>query len=382
MEAYRPIAAIAGSARLEIVGNEENEKAARQACYEIGQELAKAGWRIAVYGDDKTYIEADVVAGFADAGVAESHSIICYYPQRASVHFQEMEKYKDKEYFDEKVDPSSDWEVSFYRSLSKADGILLLGGGASTLIAGQIALSRDLPIISIARFGGAALKIWQQHLSSKPAFVDDNDVQVMGRWNVNSARECIKSLSDQYKRGQEKSSAEAKELQELKEKAIKWDAHVENEREDKARTLLAGGFLIIFIIFLIVGLITTPPSWLYSLVTILGLCVAGGMGATMRMVAPGAPVSRKWVAPVLGVTVGLVFSLLYLIPQLIQNSGFLIPSETGITPATRVQYISSLIVAFSAGLGFDFAVEQLLKRSRQSGEEITAGVTGHVNPKT
>lgn len=72
---------------------------------------------------------------------------------------------------------------------------------------------------------------------------------------------------------------------------------------------------------------------------------------------------------------GFVFSLLYLIPQLIQGSGFLIPEETGISRATRVQYISSLIVAFLAGLGFDFAVEQLLNKAKQSGGQIIQGAT-------
>ena len=56
------------------------------------------------------------------------------------MHFNEMD-IPDREYFNEKVDASSDWEVSFYRSLSKVDGLLVLGGGPSTLIAGQIALS-------------------------------------------------------------------------------------------------------------------------------------------------------------------------------------------------------------------------------------------------
>jgi hypothetical protein len=38
--------------------------------------------------------------------------------------------------------------------------------------------------------------------------------------------------------------------------------------------------------------------------------------------------------------------------------------------AIRIQYISVLLVAVLAGLGFDYAFEQLLKRSRERGEEI------------
>lgn len=244
----------------------------------------------------------------------------------------------DREYFNEKVDASSDWEVSFYRSLSKVDGLLVLGGGPSTLIAGQIALSLDLPIVAIAFFGGTALKIWQQHLSAKPAFIDNSDVQVMARWNNNSADQCIQSLANQYIRRQSKAATEEKELQAIKEKSLRWDEHLLQKGEDKARTVLAATALGIFVIFLILGLITNPRPWLYSLVTILGLCVAGRMGATVRMLTPTAGVTRKWVAPVLGTTVGLVFSLLYALPQVIQNAGFLIPTNDPITPATRVQY--------------------------------------------
>lgn len=379
MESYTPIVAIAGSARRKIVGDENREALARAACAEIGQELAKAGWRIAVYGSDADYIEADVVRGFVASGASGKHSIVSYHPQGASVHFQEMNQ-TDKEYFYVNIDPSSDWEVSFYRSLAKVDGLLLLGGGPSTLIAGQIALSRDLPIIAVAHFGGSALKMWQQHLSSKPAYIEDNDVRVMGRWDANSARELVGSLVGQYNRRQARESAEQKALEGLKQKAQSWDTHLTNEKENKTRLFMAIGFLLVFVVFLIIGLVASPGARTYSLLTIVGLCVAGGMGATVRMLAPEAPVQRKSVAPVLGIAVGLVFSILYLIPQLIQNSGFLIPSEIGITTATRVQYLSALLVAFLAGLGFDFAIEQLLRRARESNEQIiSTAATGATN---
>jgi hypothetical protein len=45
MESYAPIVALAGSARLQIMMTEERETAARNACFKLGQELAKAGWR-------------------------------------------------------------------------------------------------------------------------------------------------------------------------------------------------------------------------------------------------------------------------------------------------------------------------------------------------
>ncbi len=371
MEPDLPIIAIVGSVRPEILTRSEREKDARAACNELGRELAKEGWRIAVYSANTDFIEQDVVTGYVTAGAAGKESIVCHHPTGADIHFPEMDEHKDKEYFDEKVAPSDDWEASFYRSLAEVNGILLLGGGPSTLIAGYMALSHSLPIIAIANFDGAARKIWQQHLPSKPAFIEEEDIQIMAKkWDANSAKDLVASLRRQHDKWREKLSTEIKERHSIEDKARKWDEHIKEDAEERAKTWLAIGFLVIFIVFLIVGLVTTPPGWLYSLLTTLGLCFAGGMGATIRMLTPGAPASRKWVAPVLGVVVGLVFSLLYLVPQLYQNSGFLIPSGPDISDAKRAQYISSLIVAFLAGLGFDFALDQLLKQAKQTEQQI------------
>jgi len=42
------------------------------------------------------------------------------------------------------------------------DAVLLLAGARSTLIAGQIAVARGLPVLPVDSFGGAARKIWQE----------------------------------------------------------------------------------------------------------------------------------------------------------------------------------------------------------------------------
>jgi hypothetical protein len=369
MEAHQPIVAIVGSARSEIVGNQE--PAAHSACQELGRELAKAGWHIAVYASDPDFIEADVVSGYLAAGTAGEGSIVCSHPQGAAVKFAEAELPEHHKCFRGRLSGSPDWEVSFYHSLAEVDGILLLGGGTSTLIAGHVALSRGLPIIAIAPFGGEARKIWQ-HLASHPALVQEADVQAMAAWTSRTAQACVESLVAQYGRLTAKKAAEERALQEMQAKASKWDEHAKEERDRSTSVRVAGGFLVLFIALLIAGLVATSPGWAYTLIAVFGLCAAGGMGATIRMLSPSAPSSRQWEAPLLGVAVGLVFSLLYLIPQLIGDSGFLIP-QTAISGAARVQYISALIVAFLAGFGFDVAVEQLLSRARERGREIAQG---------
>ncbi|HXF39705.1 MAG TPA: hypothetical protein VN687_08330 [Blastocatellia bacterium] len=348
---------------------QQKEIEAQSAAGQLGQELAKAGWRIAVYSSDPLGIDPYVVTGFVGAGVLRERSIVCYYPQEKAVEFPEMHDHR--ELFDLRVDASADWEGPFYRSISRVDGIVLIGGGAATLIAGHVALTRDLPIIALAHFEGSARQIWRQHLSAKPAFVQDDDLQIMGTWDPNdSPSECVKSLNRQLERSRAKQQAKENEYLAMQVKAKLWDKHVDRQRGEKVKALLAGTFFTLFVLCFLIGLRITEQSFLYSAVTILGLCFAGGSGATCRMLIPGAPISRTGHAPILGTIAGLVFTLLYLGP--LQASSFIIPAtDTSISSTTKSQYATSLVVAFLAGLGFDFAFQQLLRRSKDTGEEIT-----------
>ena len=61
---------------------------------------------------------------------------------------------------------------------------------------------------------------------------------------------------------------------------------------------------------------------------------------------------------------GFLLAIMYAIPQLIAGTGFLIP-QTAITSATTVQYISAVIVAVMAGLGFEYVVARLRKASEE-----------------
>ena len=100
------------------------------------------------------------------------------------------------------------------------------------------------------------------------------------------------------------------------------------------------------------------------------------MGASMRLLLPKPPDSeRPWLVPILGITIGLVLSLLYLLPQLIQGTGVFLPDPqiNDRIGAIRVQYISSVIIAFLAGLGFDYAWGRLIEKSKQETNTIANG---------
>jgi hypothetical protein len=74
--------------------------------------------------------------------------------------FDEQEMLSDL--FERNLFAGNDWEAPFYRSLVEADSVdaaLLMAGERSTLIAGQIALARPLPVLAIDKFDGAAVVI-------------------------------------------------------------------------------------------------------------------------------------------------------------------------------------------------------------------------------
>src|SRR6266498_5082917 len=115
-----------------VVGNVKTAANAPVAAEDLGRELAKAGFRILVYGSDAGYLEAPVVKGYVSSQVARNSSIQVRYP----LHGQKPsfpEQQTDVKAFDFRPDASPDWEISFYQSISEVQGILLVGGGQSTM---------------------------------------------------------------------------------------------------------------------------------------------------------------------------------------------------------------------------------------------------------
>ena len=126
----RPKVAVVGSVdetRLFDPPMTEPEKA-RQACEELGAGLAAAGWDLIVYSAKRGFVEADVVRGYVGSGKAMPGSIQVRAPIGKS-GFDELSTHP--EVFDPRADASSNWEVSYYRSLFGVDGVLLVGVGRS-----------------------------------------------------------------------------------------------------------------------------------------------------------------------------------------------------------------------------------------------------------
>src|SRR5207248_7830594 len=167
----------------------KNPVLAREACAEIGRELADAGWDIEVYSANTTFIEADVVHGYLSGDAAARPNSIHVRAPVGKSAFDEVRDYP--EIFDFQPDPSRDWEVTFYRQLVRSDAVILIGGGRSTFVAGLIALAIGIPLLPLAGLGGAATKVWERLANEKGLAADEDIAEMAKEWTKYSAKRLI-----------------------------------------------------------------------------------------------------------------------------------------------------------------------------------------------
>jgi hypothetical protein len=78
----------------------------------------------------------EVVRGFVAAKPKQDHSILMWYT-KANERPPFPEEASHPKLFQRRAERGTDWEVAFYRSVTRADGIILMGGGNATKISGQ-----------------------------------------------------------------------------------------------------------------------------------------------------------------------------------------------------------------------------------------------------
>lgn len=347
-----PVIAIAGNIRT----SEHSEGAAE----ELGKALAGAGFRIMVYASNPEYLESAVVRGFASSPAAKERSIEVRYPLRGAKP-QFPEQARSDRLFDWKPDPRDDWEMSFYQSLNEADGVLLMGGGDSTMIAGIIAMGRHLAILALPGFGGKAERVWGTLLPGRD-LPSAEDISLMARpdWRADSATQCVESLRRQMQRRAD----EARILR------------IEQMRSETSIGWHAGMALLLFAAA--VGCVAIARTQSFGLTGMIWLLffsplLAGVSGSTIRLVfdfRQGAvPLSRQsaLTTAALGTIAGGIAGLLFLSAQLTA-----LPQDVALTQAAAL--ISHVVpIGFIAGFTMDAVFRKL----------VTADVAdlGAVTPK-
>jgi hypothetical protein len=259
------------------------------------------------------------------------------------------------ELFQPNLFAGKDWESPFYRSLVDADGVdavLLMAGARSTLIAGQIAVARPLPVLAIDKFDGSAGIIRTELATSArdyPSSATHSTTELVA-WLKNK---CVA-------RAEQRAQARDRERKYLK---------VTSQR---AKACWAGSAFILLLASVFYGLAKAPDPGVYPFLTFIGLIAAGATGALVRSVFWGAEETAPFTSLVLGGVAGFVVGMAYLIPQWVGAPGVLKASATEVLPTDKIQFVSAVLVAISAGVGFD----TIFNRLKGQAENLAIGPSG------
>jgi len=307
---------------------------AKKAAEQLGAELAKQGARLLVYGGP--FLETDVVRGYVAAKPKDDNSILMWFTV-GNEPPAFPEESSNQKLFQRTGEKGADWEIAFYRSITRADCIILMGGGNATKISGQVAIGSRMPILALSQFGGGASRVWET-LSAGEDLPNREEIDLMAKpWNDESAAHCVKALFAQHARKQY------------------------NNGEMKPGLIALAGFLFL------VGLAIVPwifganlrSVWMLFFVPL----VVGGAGATIRRMVDhlrGTPMPAQAALAtiVLGFVAGGIAGIFFVTAQIAAN---LDPSNLKVLDQYATKSIPfSLAVGFIAGLTSDAVFGKLL----------------------
>jgi len=317
----------------------------------LGGELAKAGFGLVVYFSNEESLEPHVVSGYVAALPPGSGAIRIRYSaaQRGQVKF--AEEATSPEIFEYHQFPGPDWEAPFYHSLTEEDGVdavLLVGGATSALIAGQIAVARGLPLLAVDEFGGSATKIWHQIALASPQKKQDS-------WGRRPAAAFVVQLKEEC------AAAIAQRKERRRREQILANLEAQN-----FKALYAGGAFILMLVALFFGMVYVPVLSAYPLILFGGLIASGATGALVRAVLSASAETDPRTSSLLGGVAGFIVGLAYIIPQWVGAPGVLEPKASIVTSIDKIQFASAILVAMSAGAGFDTVFSRLQKQAQDA----------------
>ncbi|HXO26052.1 MAG TPA: hypothetical protein VOA80_01790 [Thermoanaerobaculia bacterium] len=330
---------------------------AKKTASEIGAALANAGMGLVVYFSNDESLEPHVVSGYVKAlpvgGGRKCIRVRFAESQKGTVKF--AEQLTRSELFELSLFAGHEWEAPFYRSLVATDGVdavLLMAGARSTLIAGQIALARPLPILAVDKFDGAAGTVRSE------LAIGERDYPSAA---THSAAELVAWLKVKLvARAEEQALARLREQKYLQ------------ATSQKRKTLCAVGAFAALLCTVFFGVAVVPTPAFYPFLTLTGLIAAGATGALVRSLIWGSEDTPPTRSLFLGGVAGFVVGLAYLVPQWVGAPGVLAPSATTVGATDKIQFVSAVLVAVSAGVGFDTVFTRLKKQA----EDQPIGASG------
>lgn len=349
----KPIAVIGSidDTRAELKPLLRNSAAGPGAARAIGKALAEAGWPIMVYSSTPKFVESYIVEGYVGSGKAKEGSIITLFPRQRDplVHGEFPEQSKHPGLFDVRVDVHPRWQASYYQSLPDVEGVLIIGGGNTTLIMGLMALANQKPVVSVADFGGSGEEIWAI-LAEKP-WIDAADRLEMGRpvWSDDRAPLLVGSLQKQREN-----------LDSLQRKKAGLEAKQQKDRDQRSRRALIYG--VISAVLTLAGLFGGPDSLKQFWLPLYAICfagipicagMAGAMFFTLRNVKNRSVSVTE--AQAHGFWAGLGSAVLFFVSQITSNRDITSLSDavTKGKGGLNVLLLFSLVIGFVAGLTYE-----------------------------
>jgi hypothetical protein len=375
-----PVIAIVGSNRLRTDSGEYRDdpeanafaEHVNDACKDLGRALSEASCRLLVYSADSKFIEAAVVSGYCAASSDKAANTVLFrHPAAYTQLFAEQTDAATEKMFDPQLDQEPGWEASFYRSLQESDGVILVGGAASTLIAGHVALVLEKAVIPVTCFRGAAGDL-HNHVAQAPHPPTKDELQATLAWSSKSAQTIVASLKRRCAERQRLKEAEELRIQSL-EQQVKWFT----EQNSLARLQKQAAALLAFL--------ALPPVALgivlylvrgYALAVLLFVALLASVGvfggATQLLRAPSALNVTRAIG--LGGVAGALFGFLYLLPQLAGTA------SATLLPTNALQFALTLIFAMGAGMTADAILDTFQKRYAERAPVLVDGALNSTLP--
>jgi hypothetical protein len=315
----------------------KNPTQARQAAEAVGAALAEKANRILVYTAAAGFLEAFVVRGYVASGKAKPKSIVARFPIGDETQFAEYAA--NDVLFEMQRDRNKDWETSYYRSLRDVDGVVLIGGGRSTLITGLIAMTLRIPVVAAQAYGGKAEEVWKL-LDPNQDLPTGSEINTMAEpGTLAVARKWVDSLEAQ-RRAKQRQSSSSRKIAGL------------------AAILLLGWVVTLPIGFILLksktqkGELPWPLDVIFIVLLFIAPLIAGCSGATIRALLPGQEGITAG-SSVLGAAAGAIASLLYVGAQLLSSGA------SGGSPNNFPLLLFGVGFGFIAGFTFDSVFKKL-----------------------
>ncbi|SHI60478.1 hypothetical protein SAMN05421803_101709 [Nocardiopsis flavescens] len=348
---HRPLIAVVGSfsAERDYRPPLTDPGGLRNACEEIGGEIARRGCDLLVFSGKEKYAETAAARGFLAASEAGPRTVVA----RLARHQQYTLEPGPESGARIRVvrDPSGEWEVPYYRALMETDGIVLAGGGRSTRVTGILALAQEIPVAPVSVFGAAAEQVWV-HLDRTRNRATDEDLALLGGpWTDTSAGDLVDGLLRQAG-------------ERAREAARRRRAERRARFPERSGLLTAAAFLIASLACL-VGISAAPDGPVGFAAMVAGPMFAAMAGALIRDSFGAEQEALK--AVVRGLGAGVVSVLLFLSAQLLLN-----PEALQENVALLRLSFFLIPVGFTAGFTFDLVFDRLRRAELLRPPELAA----------